>query len=78
MVVITHDRISGNVNSEDRGNFEQAFLSPATSVLETATAMVVFATEKSAAYAVVIRGGIKGYLGVLWSGHGALHSDRFG
>jgi hypothetical protein len=79
VIVVAHDRIGGDVDREDSGQFKQALLNPTASVFKTAAAVAVFTAEKSAPhaarYTMVIRGGIEGYQGVPWSGHGALRSD---
>ena len=56
--MVTHHRISGNINSEDIGQFQLA-------MFEILTGEYILATQKRAAYTtrntMVIRGGIKRY-----------------
>ena len=62
--MVAHNCISGDVDGEDIGEFEQALLDPATAMLEAVAAVAVLTAEEGAAhaarYAVVVRGGIEG------------------
>lgn len=68
MVVVTHHRISGDVDGEDSGQFEQTLLDPAAAVFEITAAVTVNPAEKSAAhasgYAMVVGGAFKEDQGV--------------
>ena len=61
--MVAHHCISGDVDGEDIGEFEQALLDPATAVFEAAAAVAVLTAEEGAAYAtryaVVVRGGFE-------------------
>jgi hypothetical protein len=63
VIVVAHDRIGGDVDREDSGQFKQALLNPSAPVLITAAAVAVFTAEESAPnaprYTMVIRGGIE-------------------
>jgi hypothetical protein len=50
MVVVTHHRISGDINGKDSGQYQQAVFNPLPTVFIIAPAVTIMAAPKSAAY----------------------------